>query len=574
MTAPLPSPPSPPAPPGRPVTGPAAGKADRRRRLIVGLLLAGLAVWAGRAAWADIFHIAWKDEEASQVWLVFPIFAWLVWLRRDAAAAAAARYSLWGPALAAAGLGLSLWGYLNLNQAFWHAGAVLAVVAAFLTVAGVRVLRTLLPALVVLLFLVPVPGMIRQQIAIPLQTATASASAFVFTLLGLDVTRTGNILIYNGQEVAVAEACNGMRMIFALLLVAYAFAFANPLRPWARAAVLAFSPVAAIFCNVLRLVPTVILYGQSPDRWGPMFHDLAGWGMLIVAFGVLTGGVRLLQWAEVPVMQPGHPAADDPDRVTPAAVHAAAAPGGARLAGPLLAAAVLLGFGLHQLRYPTPASAAPYHARVLQLAGDAPKQFGPWQSQDNDIPPSAIELLRPNATVSRRFIDEAGRRSGQFLIVQCRDARDLGGHWPPNCYKSSGYTETGREAVAWTVPGVSDDAGTASGTAGPGTINGVTYRFERESLNGRLTLVVDNFLILPGVGFVPDMAAVRGAGEDPRRRHFGAAQVQVVTPDGLSSEQKTAVFNELIAAHAELLNAIAAPPTLADPAVTGPVAAR
>lgn len=272
-------------------------------RLVVCLLLAAIAIWAGWRAWSDIVYIAARDEEASQVWLVLPIFAWLVWVRKDALARIKPRFSMLGPALIALGWAVSMYGFFNLKQALWHGGAVLVLIGAFATVAGPRLMRAMLPTLAVLVFLVPVPAMIRQRIAIPMQTYTASASEFFFQLLAMPVSRSGNVLTYNGQDVAVAEACNGMRMVFALLLVTYAFVFATPLRPGVRVLILILSPVAAIGCNVLRLVPTVYLYGHSPDEWGPTFHDFSGWAMLVLAFGLLLGAVRLLQWAEVPVMQ-------------------------------------------------------------------------------------------------------------------------------------------------------------------------------------------------------------------------------------------------------------------------------
>jgi exosortase len=158
------------------------------------------------------------------------------------------------------------------------------------------------PAWAVLLFLIPVPGSIRQEIAIPMQTASAWASQFVFELMALPVIRSGNVLVYNGQDVAIAEACNGMRMVFALLLVTYAFAFASPYRPSVRMLILLLSPVAAITCNIIRLVPTVYMYGHHPSI-APTFHDLAGWAMLGLAFLLLLGTISLLRWAEVPVMQ-------------------------------------------------------------------------------------------------------------------------------------------------------------------------------------------------------------------------------------------------------------------------------
>ena len=274
------------------------------QRIVVGLALMALSIWAGLAAWADIIFIAMHDEEASQVWLVLPIAGWMIWSRRETIEKLPPRYSAFGPLLIAVGWAVSMYGFFELKQALWHGGVVLCLIGAAATVVGSRIMWRLLPVIVVMAFLVPVPAMIRQRIAIPMQTWTASASEFAFNLLALPVSRSGNVLTYMGQDIAVAEACNGMRMIFALLLVSYAFVFVTPLRPAVRALILILSPLAAIGCNVVRLVPTVYLYGVSPDKWGPTFHDLSGWAMLAVAFLLLMGTVRLLQWAEVPVMQP------------------------------------------------------------------------------------------------------------------------------------------------------------------------------------------------------------------------------------------------------------------------------
>jgi exosortase len=156
-------------------------------------------------------------------------------------------------------------------------------------------------ALLVLAFLVPVPGTIRQSVAVPLQTATASVTQAIFEIAGMPIERSGNLLTINHVDVAVAEACNGMRMVFALVLVSYAFAFSLPLRQSVRIVVLAASPLAAILCNVIRLVPTIWLYGYGPSSVASQFHDLAGWLMLPVAFGLLLGIVRVLRWALLPV---------------------------------------------------------------------------------------------------------------------------------------------------------------------------------------------------------------------------------------------------------------------------------
>jgi exosortase len=206
-----------------------------------------------------------------------------------------------GPLIVAAGWGLSWFGYHNMVQAAWHLGAVLIVIGAPLTVLGKNVVFNFLPAILVLIFLVPVPASVRQWIAVPLQTYTAAVTQAILETFAVNVERAGNVLTINGTEVAVAEACNGMRMVFALVLVSYAFAFGLPLKNSARLVVLLASPVAALICNVIRLLPTVLLYGYADRRLAGMFHDASGWLMLPVAFVLLLGVLRVLRWALIPV---------------------------------------------------------------------------------------------------------------------------------------------------------------------------------------------------------------------------------------------------------------------------------
>ena len=118
----------------------------------------------------------------------------------------------------------------------------------------------------------------------------------------MDVEQRGNLISFNGKQVEIAEACNGMRMVFTLFLASYVFAFVTPLRGYVRAIILLASPVTAVVCNVIRLVPTVWVFGHTSPEKAAIFHDFSGWVMLVVAFLGLTGIVRILKWAMVPVV--------------------------------------------------------------------------------------------------------------------------------------------------------------------------------------------------------------------------------------------------------------------------------
>ena len=91
-------------------------------------------------------------------------------------------------------------------------------------------------------------------------------------------------------------------MVFALILVSYAFGFGLPLRNSVRFMILLASPFAAILCNVFascrRSGCTAV-----PNEAGKLFHDYSGWLMLPISFLILLGIIAALRWAMVPVMR-------------------------------------------------------------------------------------------------------------------------------------------------------------------------------------------------------------------------------------------------------------------------------
>lgn len=262
-----------------------------------------LGIFTMRGAWEEIFRYASTDEEASHIWLVPFLAGWLIWVRRHQLLKAVPENSLFGPLLVAIGWGLSHWGYYGPRQSPFHLGAVLTLVGCVWTLAGTSVLRTIWPAVIVLVFLVPVPGMARQRISLPLEQVTAMITTHVLHWFDLPVTRAVNQISINNVPVTVAEACNGLRMLFPLFLIVYVFCFTVPLRMSARWLLILTSPISAIACNVFRLLPTTLLYGYAPKVWAQRFHDYSGWAMVPAAFLVLMLIVKIVQALGIPVMQ-------------------------------------------------------------------------------------------------------------------------------------------------------------------------------------------------------------------------------------------------------------------------------
>jgi len=260
------------------------------------VLLAVIATWA---TWVEIFTGAIRNQEDSHILMAIPIAGWLVWLRRGRLRSCMPTWSLAGPGLILAGIILERIGLMQAIELFRHAGALFVVVGAAVTILGVKFVVQFLPAFAALAFLMPVPGRIRQQIAIPLQNISAQASQFILDMFNVGSTRAGNVLTINGNDVAIAEACNGMRMVAALALIAFAFVFSVPMRNHVRLLILAVSPLIAVIVNTARLVPVVLFYGYGDEGMADLFHDLSGWAVLVLALALLWGFLSILRWIEV-----------------------------------------------------------------------------------------------------------------------------------------------------------------------------------------------------------------------------------------------------------------------------------
>lgn len=258
----------------------------RARDSGLAIVFTAVAVLIFLTAWQDIWRIGSHDEECSYVLLAPVVIGWLIWVRRSQLRDCLVRRGWVGVLVLAGGWAVYRYGYVT-DPVVWRAGAVLVAVGAFVTAIGFDASFRLAPALAACVFLIPIDPNGRYHIAAPLQTATADVTQRICELLGIYVERAGNLLSINGVDVTIAEACNGSRMVLTLFMVCYVVAFTLPLKWYLRVLLLAASPLVAIASNVVRLVPTVWMFGHTSLPTAEKFHDISGWVMTILAFGFL-----------------------------------------------------------------------------------------------------------------------------------------------------------------------------------------------------------------------------------------------------------------------------------------------
>ncbi len=210
------------------------------------------------------------------------------------------------------------------------------------------------------------------------------------------------------------------------------------------------------------------------------------------------------------------------------------------LAAPALCIALLSGMTVEKSRQATAATADAYHDRSKIAVESIPRIFKGWSGSDVPLPAEAVKLLKPNAILCRKYEDTGAaglhtREPASLLVVQCRESRDMVGHYPKNCYPSSGWIELSAEPFDGSVGGVN--------------IPATEYHFARTSMGMTMRQCVYNFLIVPGTGqIVADIKGVEQAAEDYQQRYFGAAQFQVIMNADLPREEREEIYRTFVEA--------------------------
>jgi len=177
--------------------------------------------------------------------------------------------------------------------------------------------------------------------------------------------------------------------------------------------------------------------------------------------------------------------------------------------------------------------AAAYHARLRTIAQQLPTRIGDWDSSEVETPASAVALLRPNVLVGREFKNRATGERAMLMIVQCRDARDMRGHWPPICYPAQGWLLRESRQASIVVNGAE--------------IPVTAYRFTIESIERYSEILVYNFFMRSGGILESGQGGVREAAQDPRAKIYGAAQVQISFVPTIPEPRREEIFRTLVA---------------------------
>jgi len=255
----------------------------------------------------------WTDENYSHGLLVPFVIGYIIWIEFENLKRAPKNASFWlGGGVILFSLLIFLGGTMG-AELFAQRISLVAMLAGIVVYFwGVKILKLLVIPFLLLLFAIPIPQIIFNKIAFPLQIWASQFAIWGIRLFDVPSVRKGNVIEMLPQgatqivALEVVEACSGIRSLMTLVTLALILAYFtrdkkhNSDDGWFfcfksfdfwRTIILMLSAIPiAVITNAGRVTAIGILtyyYGRKATE--SFWHDLSGWLVYIVALLILFG---------------------------------------------------------------------------------------------------------------------------------------------------------------------------------------------------------------------------------------------------------------------------------------------
>jgi exosortase len=418
--------------------------------IVAPLVGAGL-LWS---YWPPLVEMAqrWShDPRYSHGYLVAPFALYLLWIRRRF------RPDHAGPswpglvllAIAGAVRFAGAYAYMSWLEAF----AFLISLAGLVALCGGRAaLPWAWPSVAFLIFMVPLPYAIETALGSPLQRMATEAGACALEVCGLPAFSSGNTIVIDDFRIGVVDACNGLGMCYMFLALSVAASVMVDRPPLDRLLLIAGAIPIALVVNVARIVATGLLHvlvgGRAADA---VYHDLAGWLMMLLALAILFFECRLLSHLFIPI---------DDDRASRANRAAKGVTGGERApvrvqrsrAIPVLVGTVLVvGSGIIAGKWTGRWRDSGELKLAVSHLDRVPMAIGDWIGKAEAADPRVITAAELDGCVMRRYENSRSRKMITLVLV-CGRPGPVSVHNPEICYPAAGFEMAQEQPEMLDVP--------------------------------------------------------------------------------------------------------------------------
>ena len=229
-----------------------------------------------------------NNPDYSHGFLVPILSVYFIWERWNVFIDEAPSPSIWGVGLLFLGLSSLVIGLVGAELYVQRASLIVVLSGLVLLILGWKYLWLLSLPIGFLVFMIPLPAIVVNTIAFPLQLFAAETAAFCLFSLGIPVLREGNLIMLASTTLEVAEACSGLRSLLSLLALGTVYGYFSQNVMWKRWMLVILSVPIAIVANAARVSGTGILahyFGEEAAEG--FYHTFEGWLVFVVAFVLL-----------------------------------------------------------------------------------------------------------------------------------------------------------------------------------------------------------------------------------------------------------------------------------------------
>jgi len=220
----------------------------------------------------------WTDPNYGHGFFV-PLFSgYILWHQRERWTKSEIEPSNFGLLVMLGAVALLFIGSLGAELFTSRFSLLVLIAGIILFLAGWKMLRAVVFPLAFLIFMIPIPVIIYNQITFPLQLIASRLATVWLEVVGVPVLRDGNVLVLSNFSLEVAEACSGIRSLMSLIALAVAYGHLAESRRWVRYVLVVLMVPSAIVTNAMRIMGAgVLAHKFGPQAAEGFLHQFSGW---------------------------------------------------------------------------------------------------------------------------------------------------------------------------------------------------------------------------------------------------------------------------------------------------------